>query len=606
MFRRILFAAISRLVAFSFLFHPDILTMTAGISLFLFGMLCLEQGFRQASGGLLAKIIKRMTHNNWSGYSTGVLATALLQSSSLSSVITVSFVSTGLISLTAGLSLVIGSGLGSTLGTWLIAGFGMKVTISHYAMPLLVIGTLLQLQSSQHSRSAGYVLLGIGFLFLGIHYIRTGMAEAGDLTLLTSDYGLWGGILVGTLLTIFMQSSHALLVLVIAAMANNLLSLDQALALCIGTNIGTTATALLAAISATNDGRRLALGNLMFKLAAAVVILLTLPVWQILLQNVSISLGIGEDPLLQLALFHSFYNLLGAILTVPFLQTLVQILNKLIPKVNDNHNLFLPLPKEKPVRARLLTSTAMEHPDAAMEALKIESGRLYQHTIALIGFGLYVDLEQLRKHGHRSLSEVIPPWPNWQVGKLYKLQVRSLYEDVTEFADKISSDASVRQKQNIQAILIACENFISAIKQLRMLQKNLRKSLRGEHALMRQHYLQLRKHIISTIHSINQLAEDGEANITDVVHALKRDLHKQDLLTGDSLAELLKDEQASPTQIMQLINDNGTAHNICNNLIDGAVILLLQGERAIIQHGTKPPSKKSARFWESHHWNLDP
>ncbi len=605
MFRRMLFFTLSLILIFSFLFHPDILTIIAGIALFLFGMLCLEQGFRQASGGVLAQIIQRVTGNRWSSYGFGVLATGLLQSSSLSSVIIVSFVSTGLVSLAAGLALVVGSGLGATFGTWLIAGFGMKVAISHYAMPLLVMGTVLQLQGSYRARSTGHILLGIGFLFLSIHYIRQGMTEAGDLSLLTSDYGLWGGIAVGVVLTVLMQSSHALLVLVIAAMSNNLLNFEQALALCIGTNIGTTTTAALAAISATTDGRRLALGNLLFKVIAALAILPVFSLMPMLLQQLSQPLGMGDAPTLQLALFHSLYNLVGALLTLTLLNPMIALLNRLIPSPQLDHAIALPLPREKPVRARLLTDAVMEHPDAALQALKIESGRLYQRTVSLIGFALYVDQSQLHDHAEMPLSDTIPPWPNWRIGKLYKLQVRALHEDIVRFSEATIRDASPAQRQNIRAILLACENFISAIKRVRLLQKSLRRNIRTENTSVRRHYLRLRRRIITTIRRIHELAENDDMDITRAVHTLRKELHKQDLLTGDSLATLLQDNQTNAAHVVQMINDNGTAHDVCNSLIDGAVILLLQGEQSIIQQGAKPSSKRSAPFWQSHHWKVD-
>ncbi|CAM3784998.1 Na/Pi cotransporter family protein [Parendozoicomonas haliclonae] len=582
MFRKVFFLAIIVLLTTSFFFHPEILTITAGVSLFLFGMLCLEQGFRQASGGVLARIIERATGNRWSSYATGAFATSLLQSSSLSSVITVSFVSTRLVTLSAGLALVIGSGLGSTFGTWLMAAYGMKVAISHYAMPMLVMGTLLQLQKGHRTRSSGYILLGIGFLFLGIHYIREGMAEAGDLSLLTSNYGLLGGVLAGTVLTVLMQSSHALLVLVIAAMANQLLSLEQALALCIGTNIGTTTTAALASISATIDGRRLALGNLLFKLCATFIVLPFMPWWQSLVMALSQTLNIADQPMMQLALFHSLFNLAGALLIIPVLGLTVRLLQLLIPTREKNTSLELPLPQQQPVRAKLLTKAMQEHPDAALKALNTEGGELYQRTIALISFGLYIQPELLY-NDQQPLDDTIPPWPNWRVGKLYKLQIRELYDDITRFADDIASDISPSQRESLHAILSACENFISAIKQLRLLQKSLRRNLNNEHDPVRKHYLMLRKRIIKTIRTIHQLADDETLDITEAVHALKKDLYKQDLLTGDSLSNFLKDDETTPLHAMQLINDNGTAHTICNSLIDGAVILLVQGERNIIR-----------------------
>ena len=592
MFRRIFFVAITLLLIFSFWFHPEILTITAGISLFLFGMLCLEQGFKQASGGLLSRVLSHTTRNRWSSYITGVLSTSILQSSSLSSVITVSFVSTGLVSLGAGIALVAGSGLGSTAGTWLMAAYGMKVAISHYAMPLLVMGTLLQLQSSYRSKGSGYILLGIGFLFLGIHYIRVGMVEAGDISLITTDYGLIGGIAAGIILTVLMQSSHALLVLVIAAMANGLVTFEQAMALCIGTNIGTTATAALASISSTSNGRRLAAGNIIFKLAPAFVIVPLMPFWEATTLEISTVLGADESTMLQLALFHSLYNLLGALLLLPTLDPLKSLLLKYFQSNEEEKELTLPLPLKEPARAKLLTPVVMEHPDAALIALKTESARLYRRSIALIGFGLYIGEDLIHKDEETPLPETIPSWPNWRVGKLYKLQIRGIYEDICRFCDELEPKVGPEQKDCIIAIRMACDNFVSAIKQLRLLQKSLRHHMKTDTTLVRQHYSLLRSRIVTTLRRTRRLSQDNPADIAEAIHALKKDLYRQDLLTGDSLINLLNDDHTSAFHTTSLINDNGTAHNICNSLIDGAVILLLQGQGSIIDQSHKSQTAK--------------
>ncbi|WP_281646917.1 Na/Pi symporter [Parendozoicomonas sp. Alg238-R29] len=593
MFRRILFSVITLLLIFSFLFHPDILTIIAGISMFLFGMLCLEQGFRQASGGLLSSILSRTTKNRWSSYLTGTLSTSILQSSSLSSVITVSFVSTGLVSLSAGIALVAGAGLGSTVGTWLMAAFGMKVAISHYAMPLLVMGTLLQLQNNHRSKGTGYVLLGIGFLFLGIHYIREGMADTGDLSLLTTNYGLLGGVMMGMLLTVLMQSSHALLVLVIAAMANGLINFEQSLALCIGTNIGTTATAALAAISASSNGRRLALGNVIFKLAAMLAILPTLPIWQSILLQISNIIGISDSPMLQLALFHSLFNIVGAMLVLPFLSPLAQVLSQLFRDNSENTDLDIPLPGKEPAKAKLLIPAALEHPDAALIALQNETSRLYRRTVALIGFGLYIGDDLLHPDDEAPLPESVPPWPNWRVGKLYKLQVRGIHDDICHFCDQLEPKVGPDQKASILAIRTACDNFTSAIKHLRLLQKSLRKHIRTDTPPVRKHYWLLRSRIVTTLRRIRSLSLENKEDIAKAISALKKDIYRQDLLTGDSLGTLLKDGQTSASHTTSMINDNGTAHDICNSLIDGAVILMLQGQGTILQQNQDSKANKT-------------
>ena len=585
MFRKVLFSAMVLLLAYSLWFRPDILTITAGISIFLFGMLCLEQGFRQVSGGLLALTLNRTTRTPWSSYGAGVLATGLLQSSSLISVLALSFVSTRLISLGAGIALLMGSGLGSTVGTWLIAGLGMKVAISHYAMPLLVMGTLLQLQKVHRLQGGGYALLGLGFLLLGIHYIKEGMAGVGDTALLSFNYGLITGVLAGTLLTILMQSSHALLILVMTAMAGGHIDYANAVALCIGTNIGTTATAALAAITATADGRRLALANIIYKLTAGFFIMVTLPFWLSLCQGIASVLGITGNTMLELALFHSIFNLVGSILMVPFLNPLQDRLKRLFVSEDEHKLLDIPLPADEPLRAQLLNPAVLQHPDAALEALRSESTNLYRQTIALISFGLYVD-NSLNHDNDLSMPDSIPPWPNWRVGKLYKLKMRGIHEDICNFCDELETQVGPEQKADIIALRMACNNFAGAIKQLRYLHKSLRRSVHSDTAIIREHYRLVRNRIITTIKQIREISKEENCDIATAISALKRELYTQDFLSENSLKTLLKETPADALHITALINDNGTAHNICNNLIDGAVILLLQGHGAVITPGT--------------------
>ena len=458
MFRKVLFSAMVLLLAYSLWFRPDILTITAGISLFLFGMLCLEQGFRQVSGGWLAKTLKRTTQTPWSSYGAGLAATSLLQSSSLVSVLALSFVSTRLITLSAGIALLMGAGLGSTVGTWLIAAFGMKVAISHYAMPLLVMGTLLQLQKAHRVQGGGYVSLGLGFLLLGIHYIKEGMGGIGDSALLSFDYGLLAGVLIGAFLTVLMQSSHALLILVITAMSGGHLDYSDAIALCIGTNIGTTATAAVAAITASPDGRRLALANVLFKVSAAFFIMLTMPFWISTNQSIASILGIAGNNMLELALFHSLFNIVGAVLMVPCLDPMQKFLKRMFADQDKQNHLNIPLPVDEPTRARGLTLTALQHPDSALTALRTESTFLYRQTVALISFGLYVD-NSLSHDNNLDLPESIPPWPNWRVGKLYKLQIRGIHEDICNFCDQLEPQVGPEQKADIAALRMACNNF---------------------------------------------------------------------------------------------------------------------------------------------------
>ncbi|HIJ44923.1 MAG TPA: Na/Pi symporter, partial [Rhodospirillaceae bacterium] len=191
MLKRILLPVIFMILAYSFWFSPDLKEITAGVAIFLFGMLFLEEGFRTFTGGLLERLLKRTTNRLWKAISFGAVATTIMQSSSLVSVITISFLSAGLIWLTAGIGIIFGANIGTTTGAWLVAGFGLKVKISAYAMPMLVFGIILVFQKSKNLKGIGYVLAGLGFLFLGIHYMKEGFEAFKD-TLDLAEYAMPG------------------------------------------------------------------------------------------------------------------------------------------------------------------------------------------------------------------------------------------------------------------------------------------------------------------------------------------------------------------------------------------------------------------------------
>ena len=179
-FKKTLLPVILALMVFGFWTSPDFQEIAAGVAIFLFGMLMLEDGFNQFGGGFLERILEKATGSMPRSLTFGIVSTTLMQSSSLVSVITISFLSAGLISLAAGIGIIFGANIGTTTGAWLVAGFGLKVKISAYALPMLAIGIVLVFQRSKYLRGLGYVLAGVGFLFLGIHHMKVGFESFKD------------------------------------------------------------------------------------------------------------------------------------------------------------------------------------------------------------------------------------------------------------------------------------------------------------------------------------------------------------------------------------------------------------------------------------------
>jgi phosphate:Na+ symporter len=236
MLKKILLPTILLILAYGFWVSPDFKEIAAGVSIFLFGMLFLEDGFKAFTGGVLEKLLQKTTDKTWKSLLFGVVSTSIMQSSSLVSVITISFISAGLVTLVAGIGIIFGANIGTTTGAWLVAAFGLKVKISAYAMPMLVFGIVLSFQKSKYLKGAGAVLAGLGFLFLGIHYMKEGFEAFKDsfdlASLAVAGYpGLFLFAAIGAAATVVMQSSHATLVLILTALAASQITYDNGLAL---------------------------------------------------------------------------------------------------------------------------------------------------------------------------------------------------------------------------------------------------------------------------------------------------------------------------------------------------------------------------------------
>ncbi|MEE4189707.1 MAG: Na/Pi symporter, partial [Roseobacter sp.] len=369
---------------------PDFQEIAAGIAIFLFGMLMLEDGFNRFSGGLSENLLKHVTGSTFKSLIFGVISTTVMQSSSLVSVISISFLSAGLISLAGGVGIIFGANIGTTTGAWLVAGFGLKVNISAYAMPMLAVSIILVFQKSKYVKGAGYILAGLGFLFLGIHHMKEGFdAFRGQFDLtrfaMSGFVGLMVYALVGAAATVVMQSSHATMVLVITALAAGQISYENALALAIGANIGTTITALIGAMTANYQGKRLALAHLIFNVVTAAVALTLITPLVETVDWISETVGIrADDFALKLAVFHTVFNVLGVALMLPLMNKLIAFLIRTIPDIQPAVS-----------KPRYINDAVGEFPATIELALRKEIAHLHDNAIELIAHALNLHRHKL-------------------------------------------------------------------------------------------------------------------------------------------------------------------------------------------------------------------
>jgi len=237
-----------------------------------------------------------------------------------------------LISLSGGIGLIFGANIGTTATAWLVAGFGLKIKISALALPMLVFGIVFSFQKKIELKGIGNVLAGLGFFFLGIHYMKEGFDVFKEFIDL-KQYAMSGflGVVVytgiGIFITTILQSSSATMALILTALSAGQIEYENALALAIGANIGTTITAVLGSLSSNIAGKRLAAAHLIFNVVTGVVALLGIYLLSDLVNIISDFVHIAKnDYALKLAVFHTIFNVLGVLIMIPFIAKLEKIL----------------------------------------------------------------------------------------------------------------------------------------------------------------------------------------------------------------------------------------------------------------------------------------
>ncbi len=553
-------------LAIGFWLSQDFKTIAAGVAIFLFGMLSLEQGFKSFTGGVLEKFLQKTTNKLWKSLTFGFVSTTLMQSSSLVSVITITFISAGLIELLQGVGIIFGANLGTTTGAWLVAGLGMKVKISAYAMPMLVFGVILQFQTNRTYKGVGYILLGLGFLFLGIHYMKEGFEtfkEAFDMTTLALDgyAGLFVYSMVGILATVVMQSSHATLVLTITALAAQQISYENALALAIGANVGTTITAVLGSISANVAGKRLAGAHLIFNLVTGLIAISFIFVLADIVDWISLRIGIASDNYtLKLAVFHTVFNLIGVAVMLPFIKPMVSMLERTLKEKKEPTRVSVP---------RYLNDASLALPDAALEALRRETRRLADKSFEIIAHS--INLHRRDILSNKSIESIVADSNHpmlIDIDDLYQRRIKPIYSAIVEFSSHAQANMEPEQVDHLYRLKIANRDLVEAIKEMMSLQTNMSRYIDGRNIYMQQEYNVIRRNLgelLRTIFSIEEV--DDPSAVRKALKGCKLAMRTDDILANGTLDKLIRDNLISDQMATSLMNDSAYAYNIHKNLI---------------------------------------
>ena len=449
----------------------DFLKLIGSLGLFLYGMKIMSEGLQKVAGDRLRSILTAMTTNRVTGVLTGVLITALIQSSSATTVMVVSFVNAGLLTLAESISVIMGANIGTTVTAWIISIFGFKVDMAAFALPLLAIALPLIFSGKSNRKSIGEFIFGFSFLFMGLSYLK---ANAPDLNanpeMLAfvqnyTDMGFFSILLflfIGTILTMIVQASAATMAITLIMCANGWISLELGAAPVLGENIGTTITANLAALTANTQAKRAALAHFVFNVFGVIWVLIIFHPFMELVNWVVDTFFQSNNPEVaisyKLSAFHSIFNICNVCILIWGVKLIERTVCALIhPKEED----------EEP-RLRFITGGMLSTAELSILQARKEIHLFAERTHRM--FGMVQDLMHTEKDDDfNKLFSRVEKYEN--ISDNMELEIANYLNQVSEgrlsSESKLQIRAMLREVTEIESIGDSCYNLARTINRKR-------------------------------------------------------------------------------------------------------------------------------------------
>jgi phosphate:Na+ symporter len=554
--------------------NADSKYIVAGVGIFIIGMHFMEDGFKLFSGGILEKVISKSTDNIPKSIGLGVVATAILQSSSLISIIVISFLSAKLISLSGAIGVVFGSNVGTTATAWIVSYFGMKIDIAAFALPMIIFGVIFRFYKQKNIQGIGNIFLGLGFVFLGIGYMKDGfedLKQGIDLAQFSVEgyYGILIYVVVGAVATVIIQSSSATLALTITALAAGQIIYINAIAIAIGANIGTTITAVMGAMVSNANSKRMALSLLIFNTITAFIIVIVMYPFINLIDYLAKFLGISNDDYsMKLSLFHTVFNLAGVIIFSFFIPKLVTFLKK---QFVEDVETYIQKPK-------YLDMEVVAVPYAALKATRKETIHLYDNASEVLSHAIM--LHRHRYLGKTDISLAVKESTDLielNIEDFYQTRIKSLYSDIIDYSTYFINDLEDDKKLYLYDLRTACRDIAEAVKNTQELQENISKYLLSDNNYIKDEYNYIREAIAKTINTINEIKNSkDELDVLAKAELLKEYLKSLDVIATGRIDILIREKRIDKKMATTLLNDSAHANNIINKLISVAKVLWIE------------------------------
>ena len=531
----------------------------------------MQDGFKLLSGGVLEKLLQKFTSNTFYAIITGFFSTALVQSSSIISLVVISFLSVELLTLVQGIGIIFGSNLGSTTTAWIVSSLGVDVKISIYAMPMILFGVILRFSKSNSYKGIGNVLLGLGFIFLGISYMKDGfdtLKNSIDLAsyAMEGPLGIMVYILIGGIATVVIQSSAATLAIIITALSAGSIIYINAIALVIGANVGTTFTAILASLASNENGKRVAFAHFTFNIITATIITVFIYQFQDLVDYLAPYLGISEDNYtMKLSLFHTIFSLVGIILLSPFIYQIEKLSIKLIKKKVSAQS-----------KPKYLMDSNLTLPDTAIVSIRKEIINLYEncqkamlHALNLHTTNLTKETLDIQISKELSIIDV-------NIDEIYQTNLKNLYSEIIKYSSFAQENMLDFHHKEVGDLKRSASLIVEVLKDTRDIQKNLNFYLKSKNEYIKEEYNILRREMAEILIDINtlSLAQTDVEQITQL-EVIKTTLAENDMASSEEIDALIREDKIKATMATSYMNDSATGYSIQKKLLEVAKILFI-------------------------------
>ncbi|RWX52034.1 phosphate:Na+ symporter [Candidatus Electrothrix marina] len=543
----------------------DFWKLAAGLAIFLYGMFLLEDSVRIMSGKAFRQMIRSYTDGRLRSIGSGALITAILQSSSAVSLMVLAFVGAGVMTMENGIGVMVGANIGTTLTAWIVAAFGFKIKISSMAFPLIACSGLISMIINPASKvfQVSRLLIGFGFLLLGLDYMKTSVevyTQYVDLTALIG-YGAWLYLLFGILMTAIMQASAASIAIILTGLNSGLITFEIAAAMVIGANIGTTVTVLLGAIGGMPIKKRVGASHLVFNVITGLVAFIALgPLSHV----VALFFDTSTDAVMGLALFHTLFNLIGAIIFLPFIGYLSRFLLRFFPE-------------RKAVLTVYLNNTPTEVLDAATSSLRKETLHLFQECqlYTLKTFG--IDEKLVFDHSlpfQKNLGRRSTPTDFYENAKL-------LHGEIIEFYAKLlNAKLEQEEAKALERMIYASRNIMNSMKNIKGLRHDMEEFDSSDNKHLNLQYRLFRRRLVGLYHSINSFFETMGDHQEQYRILLRTVIHieQQDAQFLSTVMELAAAKDIDEREISSLLMANRLFSQSCRLQIFALKDLLLRKE----------------------------